>query len=185
VSTVEIDYVEERGPGIPELPADVRFGAQAAPDGVPDPEVLAPAWEQEVVEQLLTGFGAGLHMAFGKAEKDLLMTQADLKRIGAPMTRILNRYEPTAALSPYADPLLVAHGFALWGWRAALERQRARLVEPEEEPSRASYARPGDAPDLDVDLDADENEEGDALTGEVLAPDPMFPQSVRPRSPRR
>jgi hypothetical protein len=180
MSTVELEYVEEHGPGIPELPSDVRFGAQAAPDGVPEPEVLAPAWEQETVEQLLTGIGGGIHMAWGKAQKDWLMTQTDLQRIAAPMTRILNRYEPTAQLSPYADPLLVAHGFALYGWRSALERQRALRIQ-EEEPdmqSRAAYARPGEHEDVDQEL------EDEVLEGEVLAPQAMFPQSVRPRSPR-
>lgn len=118
----EIDYLEESGPGIPELPDGPLH------DEPPAGEVLAPVypgWEQESVEAFLKGAGLSVHMVLGQSENDWKMTAADLERIAPPLTRIANRWEPAVRLSPYADPILVAHGFWLWGWRSALERQRA------------------------------------------------------------
>lgn len=120
---VEIDYVEGPGPGIPELPATPLQEPAALSGEAPAQDL--PGWEQDTVEQFLRGTGAGLHMLAGVAERDWTMTQADLERIAPPLTRIMNRYQPTLRLSPVADPLLVAHGFALYGWRSALERKRA------------------------------------------------------------
>jgi len=131
-AVLELEYTEGGGPGIVELPADVQFGGEPAPD---DQQALPgeyPGWEQETVEQFLMGLGAGVHMMIGAAEKDWLMTQRDLERIAPPMTRIANRWEPALRLSPFADPLLVAHGFALYGWRSALERSRALLDQAAE-----------------------------------------------------
>jgi hypothetical protein len=123
MSEREIDYVEGPGPGIPELPPGAPVDEQFAAEQQPIDAL--PGWEQETVEQFLRGAGAGLHMLAGVCERDWLMTQADLERIAPPLTRIANRYEPVLRLSPMADPLLVAHGFALYGWRSALERKRA------------------------------------------------------------
>jgi hypothetical protein len=130
---VELDYTEGRGPGIPDLSQPPRGSGAPPPREPPEPsaeerqlELAAfPGWEQGTVEQFLKGTGAGIHMLVGVSERDWLMTEKDLERIGAPLTRILNRYEPAVRLSPYADPLLVAHGFGIYGWRSALERQRA------------------------------------------------------------
>ncbi len=172
---IEFDYIEESGPGIPELPAEVPFESADV-----EPEVLeVPQWERETVEQILTGLGAGAHLLAGKAEHDWEMTEADLGRIAPPLTRIMNRYEPTARLAAHADPLMVAHGFALYGWRSALERQRALRdqAEAREEP-RAAYRRPSGhaAPDEDG-FEATEFEPPEP--GGVV---PYFPQSPRARS---
>src|SRR5438552_7326064 len=115
----EIDYLEDSGPGIPDLP---QTPAPALPPGAePAPAAGPPGWEQDTIETFLQGTGAGIHMLIGQTERDWLMTEADLKRIAPPLTRICNRWEPALRLSPAADPLLVAHGFALYGWRSALE----------------------------------------------------------------
>lgn len=120
----EVDYVEEAGPGILELPE----GAPAEQQPVDGPEVLEPAlrWEQDAVEDFLKGGGAILHLMIGAGEEDWKMTLEDLERIAPPLTRIANRWEPLAQLAPYADPLLVAKGFAIYGWRSALETARAK-----------------------------------------------------------
>lgn len=163
MSDIELDYVEERGPGVLELPAALAQ-EQLEPEGQPT-ETL-PGWEQETVEQFLRGTGAGLHMLAGVAEKDWLMTKADLDRIAPPLTRIANRYEPALRLSPLADPLLVAHGFALYGWRSALERKRA-LRDTEEEPVGDGYERvEANQETVEIDLD----EPADA---------PYFPESPK------
>ena len=75
-AVLELEYTEGGGPGIVELPADVQFGGEPAPD---DQQALPgeyPGWEQETVEQFLMGLGAGVHMMIGAAEKDWLMTQS-------------------------------------------------------------------------------------------------------------
>jgi hypothetical protein len=134
----EIDYLEPidgDASGIPELPQMTAedFGG-AAPD-VQEHDELYPGWSEETVTTFMQGAGAGIHMVWGVAEKDWLLTKTDIDRIIPPLTRILNRYEPTLRLSPYADPFLLAYGLALYGWRSALERQRAlRDREPLEEP---------------------------------------------------
>jgi hypothetical protein len=156
----EIDYLEESGPGIPELPEAAAPAPELPPGG--DPATIGlPGWEQETIETFLQGTGAGIHMLIGQTEKDWLMTEQDLKRIAPPLTRICNRWEPALRLSPVADPLLVAHGFALYGWRSALERRRA-LRDGEPEPEGPGYERgpapvqavePEIEPEPDVDVD--------------------------------
>jgi hypothetical protein len=157
--TLEVEYIEERGPGIPELPSDVQLGGAPAPEPVAP---VYPGWEEQTVEQFLLGFGAGVHMLIGQAESDWLMTRKDLERIAPPMTRIANRWEPALRLSPYADPLLVAHGMALYGWRSALERARAlrdRQEQAEASP-RARYERaPEGSPEEPGEQPVDEDTE--------------------------
>jgi hypothetical protein len=170
MSEREIDYVEGPGPGIPELPAGpivepIDDAEQAAPEQL-------PGWEVETVEQFLRGAGAGLHMLAGVAERDWMMTQADLERIAAPLTRIANRYEPVLRLSPMADPLLVAHGFALYGWRSALERKRALRDLQDELAAGDGYEPVDSAPPA----------ESAASSAEDLRSESYFPQS--PKAPQ-
>jgi hypothetical protein len=131
MTPTDLEYLEDHGPGIPELPEGAPSPDGAA--GVVEPPQF-PGWEQDTIEQFLRGTGAGIHMLIGAAESDWKMTRADLDRIAPPLTRIANRWEPALRLSPLADPFLVAHGFALYGWRSALERQRA-LRDREESPA--------------------------------------------------
>jgi hypothetical protein len=167
MSDVELDYVEESGPGVVDL-SQAPAEEQVPADGM---VVEAPPqlWEQETIEKFLQGTGVGLHMLAGAGEKDWLMTKADLERIAPPLTRIANRYEPLARLSPYGDPLLVAHGFALYGWRSALERKRA-MRDAEEE------AGPGDGYER-VDVDEPIDQEQDVGVDEE--PGLAFPESPR------
>lgn len=134
----EIDYVEESGPGIPELPAGPLPGEL---ESEPIPVEVYPGWEEKTIEQFLKGGGVGLHMLIGQTERDWLMTEKDLERIAPPLTRIANRYEPALRLSPLADPLLVAHGFVLYAWRSELERRRALRNAEEELERSAGYER--------------------------------------------
>ena len=150
MSEIELDYVEERGPGIVELPeGGAEESREAEVDGRAAVLPAYPGWDQEAVEQFLRGTGAGIHMLIGAAERDWLMTEKDLERIAPPLTRICNRWEPALRLSPLADPLLVAHGFALYGWRSALERQRALRDEEiaQESAPGARYERPPEEPE--------------------------------------
>jgi hypothetical protein len=158
----EIDYVEHHGPGIPQLPAGDPLEEQQLLDGAGEPLSGYPGWEQESVEQFLSGTGHGLHLLIGAGEKDWLMTRTDLDRIAPPLTRILNRYEPSLRASVYADPLLVTHGVALYAWRSTLQRQAALRQRAQER--RDGY--------VDVDIEAaaagSEAQPGDDDDGGVL-----------------
>ena len=160
----ELDYVEGPGPGIPEISSDRQLPPPAVAGELVAPEV--PQWEQETIEKFLEGAGAGLHQLLGQGERDWKMTQADLDRIAPPLTRIVNRYEPTARLSPMADPLLVAHGVILYGWRSMLEAKRAER-DREAQPSE-SYVRT-DAIEHDDDQPDEDFTGGEELEDELEA----------------
>jgi hypothetical protein len=173
-----LEYVEGPGPGIAELPeqteGDLQQGAEELRGGA-QPEY--PGWQLDHVETFLMGLGSGIHMLIGQSEHDWEMTRADLERIAPPMMRIANRWQPALRASVYADPFMVAYGFALYGWRSALERARAikdREAALEGAPA-AGYARPGDD-NLDVEVDA-----GEQPTEEFQAVEPMFPSAAVPR----
>ena len=168
-SVQELDYVEGAGPGIPELSGAPPGGVPPSPPGLEHPDLERPKWDQETIEQFLRGTGAGIHMLAGVSERDWLMTEKDLERIGPPLTRICNRYEPVLKLAPVADPLLVAHGFGLYGWRSALERQRALRDMREEtvEPDAGYEAGPAAEPDQG----SSSNGNGELTSEDVLPPD--------------
>lgn len=125
VPPVDVDYLEETGPGVTELP-EVQPTAPETQQELTQSLLELPGWTEESVATFVQGAGAGIHLLIGQTDQDWLMTKKDLQRIVPPLTRICNRWEPAVRLSPYADPLLVAHGFALYGWRSALEAKRAQ-----------------------------------------------------------
>lgn len=168
----ELDYLEETGPGIPELPAGDAEHQRYSAGGEPVP--VLPGWEVETIQTFLQGTGAGIHMLIGQTDNDWLMTRKDLERIAPPLTRICNRWEPALRLSPIADPLLVAHGFALYGWRSALEAKRAQRDQEAE-----AEAGPGYQPAApDVNGSAASESEPDLELGDE--PQPYFPNARRP-----
>jgi hypothetical protein len=79
---MDVDYVEQPGPGIPELPAGAPAGVVEDAQLLP---VEVPKWERETIEQLLRGTGAGVHWMWGVSERDWLMTKTDLERIAPPL----------------------------------------------------------------------------------------------------
>jgi hypothetical protein len=87
-----------------------------------DGEELVEEWQREQVEAWLTNGGDLLHAAVGLGEHEWVMTQTDLRRIAPSATRILNRYQPTRAVAAFSDPMALAMGFGLYGWRSGLER---------------------------------------------------------------
>lgn len=132
----EISYLadDDEPAGIVDL-GEARARANGGPPPIAEPEIpleVYPGWELEQVQELLKGAGAGIHLLIGAGENDWKMTEADLERIGKPLTRIVNRWEPALKLSPVADPLLVAKGFAIYGWRSALEQKRAQRDQAEQ-----------------------------------------------------
>ncbi len=120
-STSDSPYAAGPGPG---------FDAGAPPPTPPEPAeepgadagAFALGWEEKQVQDWLLNAGDLAHAAFGVSERDWQMSQADLERIGPPLTRILNRFEPSRAVAAYSDPAAVAMGFGMYGWRSALER---------------------------------------------------------------
>lgn len=184
----EVDYLEETGPGILELPE-----SPVAPPELPAGPASAqqyPGWERDTIETFLRGTGAGVHMLIGQTEKDWLLTEEDLKRIAPPLTRICNRWEPALRASPYADPFLVGHGLFLYGWRSVLEVKRAQADEEreQEEGERASYIPADEAPPAAA---AEPSDNGSVDLGDIDIEDLDMPQrfpgadSRNPRQSRR
>jgi hypothetical protein len=127
-SSTSSPYVAGPGPG---------FDA-GSPPPTPPPAAeegrFEVGWEPAQVQDWLLNAGDVAHAAFGVSERDWAMSKADLERIGPPLTRILNRFEPSRAVAAYSDPAAVAMGFGMYGWRSALERTqvlraRARAEE--------------------------------------------------------
>ena len=112
-------YTASDGPGfdpkapVGEVPGD---GEEELAEGFEE------AWQEEQVRDWLLNAGGLAHASFGVGELDWQFTEADLKRIAPPATRIMNRYQPSRAIAAYSDPAAVAMGFGLYGWRSALER---------------------------------------------------------------
>lgn len=118
-SSTNSPYVAGPGPGF-----DSSIPPPPPPQAGEEPELSAFAlgWEESQVHDWLLNAGDLAHAGFGIGESDWAMTKADLERIAPPMTRILNRFEPSRAIAAYSDPAAVAMGFGMYGWRSALER---------------------------------------------------------------
>lgn len=124
--TEEFEYIEREPAAAAASPAAGEEVALAEP-------MLAPEekWIEEGVREHLKMVGSIGHELVGKAESDWVMTERDLERIAPPLTRILNRYEPTARLSAASDPLLLGYGTTMYAYRSMLQR-RAALAEERE-----------------------------------------------------
>jgi hypothetical protein len=150
--TTTSPYIAGPGPGF-----DPSSAPPPPPDVGEEPDVAGfqAGWEEEQVHDWLLNAGGLGHAAFGVAEQDWSMTQADLKRIAPPLTRILNRFEPAAALAAYSDPAAVAMGFGMYGWRSALERTavlRARARAEELGGEAPAPASAGEGPAMPEDF---------------------------------
>lgn len=112
--------------------------AADAPAPVLEPAVdvrpLDIEWEEQTVRSILTAKGRLLHTAVGVAERDWEYTDADLAAIAPPMTRILNRYEPTRAAAAAGDELAVGIGFTGYFLRSWSERRAAIAARDAGEP---------------------------------------------------
>jgi hypothetical protein len=100
------------------------------------------------VRALLTAQGVLVHgaLAVDKASTEWKYTEADLGAIAPPLTRILNRYEPTRAAAGAGDELALGVGLLGYAARSISERRRAlaELAEPDHEPDELA-ADAGDA----------------------------------------
>jgi hypothetical protein len=137
---VVVDYLEDE----PDPPAGLPAGQEVQlDDGALVNDIR---WEEAGVREHLTMLGSGVHELWGKAESDWVMSEKDLGRIAPPLTRILNRYEPTARAAIASDPILVAWGTGLYSYRSILQA-RAAVAEKREaaeqavEDDRAGYER--------------------------------------------
>jgi hypothetical protein len=59
------------------------------------------------------------------------MSERDLERIAPPLTRILNRYEPTSRLAVASDPLLLGYGMTMYSYRSVLQARAAMAAQRE------------------------------------------------------
>lgn len=125
-------FIVEPGPAFDpaQAPPGPELEPQAGLHALPPVE---PGWEEETVQQLLGVQGQLLHSAIGVAHQDWLHTEADLKAIGGPLTRILNRYPATAAAAAMGDPVALALGVGAYGVRSSRERAEVLRLRAEEE----------------------------------------------------
>ncbi|HET7120297.1 MAG TPA: hypothetical protein VFI17_03475 [Solirubrobacterales bacterium] len=139
-------FIAEPGPAFDaeQAPPGPEPQPQADIHALPTPEI---AWEEGTVQDLLDVQGQLLHGAIGVADQDWLHTQADLKAIGGPLTRILNRYPATAAAAAMGDPVALALGLGAYGVRSTRERAEVLRAQAEEEvPITGVKAPPGAGP---------------------------------------
>lgn len=134
---VDIDYLEGEPPAeLPALPAGEEVPLDAPP------AIAEEKWEEEAIAEHLEMVGGIAHELWGKGETDWKMSERDLKRIGPPLTRILNRYEPTARASIASDPLLLGYGTTMYAYRSILQARAAQAEQREAEqppPDAAGY----------------------------------------------
>jgi hypothetical protein len=136
-------YVAGPGPGFdPNTPPEVQPPPEGEQQEGPPPE----DWDEAKVSDWLKNAGDALHAGFGIGEYDWALTRRDLERIAPPMTRILNRYEPTRAVARFSDPLAVALGMGMYGWRSVLERSAVLRARAEEEAHAGAGLAPGFEP---------------------------------------
>jgi hypothetical protein len=153
-------YAAGPGPGFdPRTPPPEPPSAP----GEEDLAAFAPGWEVEQVSDWLLNAGDLAHAAFGVGETDWAMTQADLKRIAPPATRILNRFEPTRAVAAYSDPAAVAIGFGMYGWRSAIERTAVLRARARAEAEAAGRPPFGPAPEPAPNAGPEPSFEGPAV----------------------
>jgi hypothetical protein len=99
----------------------------AVPLDEPHPSAKVDLWTTDRIRTVLETQGAVVHglVAVDSESLEWLYTEADLKAIAPPLTRILNRYDVTRAAAAASDELSVAVGLAGYAARSWSERQRA------------------------------------------------------------
>jgi hypothetical protein len=131
-------FIGDPGPAFDARQADELAGEPASPRGqlhaLPGGGELGLQVEEETVRGFLTAQGELAHLAIGVGELDWRYTEADLRAIAPPLTRIVNRY-PAAAetVAALGDPAAAGIGLFNYGLRSLQER-RAVLAAREAEP---------------------------------------------------
>lgn len=131
---VDIDYIEPEGAPAALPAGEVQLDEQLALEPI--------KWEEQAVREHLKMLGELAHEAWGKSETDWAMAEKDLDRIGVPLTRILNNWEPTQRAAIISDPILLGYGTTMYATRSLLQRRAALLAEREAQeaaPDAAGY----------------------------------------------
>lgn len=129
-------FVAEPGPA---------FDAEAhAHEPEPTPALALeepPGWQEEQVATLLRTQGLLVHQAIAvdKETEEWRYTEAELRAIGGPLTRILNRYDATRAAAGTGDELAVVIGLGgyvvrSYGVRRGALRAQAALEDQGPQP---------------------------------------------------
>lgn len=139
-------FVED--PGVAFDPRRAPAGPELPPSPAEAEQVAAIEWEEDQVRRWLLLQGELGHTFVGAAENDWRYTEADLKAIAGPLSRILNRYDTTRAAAAYSDPASVIFGFSMYTIRSVGERRRALAAQAVEEevPITGEPAPPGSGP---------------------------------------
>lgn len=144
-STSSSPYIAGSGPGFdPNRPPE--NAQQPAGDAGELGDIALEQWEEEQIREWLRAAGELAHGAFGVGAHDWSMTKRDLERISPPLTRILNRYEPSRAVAAFSDPAAAAYGFGMYGWRSTVERMAILREAREAEAHGGAGVAPGPQP---------------------------------------
>jgi hypothetical protein len=101
-------------------------------------------WHEETVKAVLEAKGSALHSLIGKAEQDWIYTKEELRAIGGPLTRILNRYDATRVAAGTGDELALILGLSGYTMRSYQERKAVLDAErAEEEQGQAPLGQTG------------------------------------------
>lgn len=143
VRALEGAFVADAGPA---------FDADAhahEPDPTPGLALEEPAgWQEAQVTTLLRTQGLLVHQAIAvdKETDEWRYTEAELRAIGAPLTRILNRYDATRAAAGTGDELALVigmGGYVVRSYGVRRDALRAQAAAEEQGPQPIS----GHAPD--------------------------------------
>jgi hypothetical protein len=162
----------------PPTPATPPIDAGAALAG-------GELWNVSRVKAILTAKGVLLHgaLAVDKQSTEWVYTQADLQAIAPPLTRILNRYEPTRVAAGAGDEMALGIGLLGYAARSISERRRALAQLDSDEPE--PVPDPISADDVDERRQVDGFDDDGAGVPRV-APDFPAPDEAPPiTSPRR
>ncbi|MFL5910773.1 MAG: hypothetical protein ACJ768_09435 [Gaiellaceae bacterium] len=142
-------------------PAFDPEGAPAAPEPEEDRSgwFEDPHWEESTIRDALVLQGEIAHsLVEWRLELDgtdvWQHTQKDLRAIAPPLTRILNRYEPTRLAAAAGDEALLAAGLMRYASRNVMRTRRAmanRQPPAGPQPVTGTPAEPGTGPEHDPD----------------------------------
>lgn len=132
-------FVSDSGPEF-----DPKQAPEAPPVEVEEPPPgFLEEWDEGRVRELLELQGEVTHAVFNGGPLDdetWLHTERDLRAIAPPLTRILNRYDPTRAAAVMGDEALLIASVGRYGVRNYTKRRRYLAAQQDQQPAPVTGA---------------------------------------------